>query len=252
MIHLITLSGNSERFISKGYAHKSLVDINGCSAIEIFVNNIKDFNDYKTFFLCRNEDLSFTKLKSEIKKHCPKANILGINKNKKGPVYSISKILDVIPDNDKILITYIDSIQKECLKNVEEYFLGCDGGLLVHDLKHPHWRNNQYYCLVRHNKNLICSEVIEKYNFSGLNFSKSKNCCGSNGTYYVKTGEMMKKYFHYLLSHKKTINGEYYVTQIFQEMINDGLKVKAKYTPYASFGIPEDVEDFKFWQKWFQ
>jgi len=252
MIHLITLSGNSSRFISKGYPHKSLVKVNGKSAIDIFVDGFTDFNDYKSIFLCRSQDLESTPLKNEILKKCPLAKVLGIEKNNLGPVYSISKVFDQIQDSTPITITYIDSVQKDSLKSIKDTFEECDGGILVHGFDNPHWRSNKYYCLVRHDEDMRCTEVSEKYNFNNFDFNDAHGCCGSNGTYYIKDSSLMKEYFLKLMKDKKTVNGEYYVTQIFQEMISDGLNVKVKYTPYVSFGIPEDVEDYIFWENWFE
>ena len=68
MIHLVTVSGNSERFTNKGYKHKALCNINGSSVIETFVNSFNDFSDYDTIFLCRNHDLEHTELIEEIQK----------------------------------------------------------------------------------------------------------------------------------------------------------------------------------------
>jgi len=252
MIHLITLSGNSDRFISLGYNHKALLDIDGKTSLEVFINEWEDFNEYDTIFLCRNEDLEITNLKNNILKCCPNANIFGIDRNTNGPVFSISKIFEHIPDGESILITYIDSIQRESIKNIKATFKDCDGGLLVHDLQHPHWRGNKYYCLVKHDDDNNCLEVIEKYNFNNLDFRNAKGCSGSSGSYYVKDTALMKKYFSKLMEEKRTVNEEYYVTQIFQDMIADGLKVKAMYSPYITLGTPEEVEDFLFWKRWFK
>ena len=164
----------------------------------------------------------------------------------------ISNIIDKIPDNDDILITYIDSIQQDSIKNIMRAFTGADGGLTIHNLKHPHWRNNKYYCFVRHDENNICKEVIEKYNFNNLDMNNSPGRAGSSGCYYFSSGKLMKEYFIKLMTEKRTVNSEYYVTQPFQEMIVDGLSVKAHYCPYVSFGIPEDVEDYVFWDNWFR
>lgn len=221
-------------------------------AIEIFVNYISDFNSYEKLFLCRDKDLDFTPLKRNIKMLCPKAQIVGISPNCYGPLFSLTNIFNEIQDDQKLCITYIDNIQKLSLNQLELNFTDSDGGVLVHGLSHPHWRTNQYYCLVKHNDALDCEEVIEKFNFSNLSFDDSKNCSGSNGTYYIKNGALFKKYARKILGEKNSINGEYYVTQIFHEMIKDGLKVKAWYVPYVSFGIPDDVNDFIFWSNWFK
>ena len=117
MKHIITLSGNSKRFTDKGYPHKSLLDINGKSSLKEFIDLIPDFHDYETIFLCRNDDLQRTALKQEIKKHSD-GQILGIESNKLGPLYSVSQIIDYIPDEEELIVTYIDSLQKTSLQKM--------------------------------------------------------------------------------------------------------------------------------------
>ena len=144
MKHIITLSGNSKRFIDKGYPHKSLLNISGRTSLEVFINLIPDFHDYETIFLCRNEDLKNTDLEKQIKKHA-NGQILGIEPNKLGPLYSVNQIIEHIPDDEELIITYIDSLQKTSLQKMLSEFSGFDGGLNVHDLKHPHWKFNKYF-----------------------------------------------------------------------------------------------------------
>ena len=59
MIHIVTLSGNSRRFTEKNYPHKSLLDINGKSSFQEFIELIPDFNQYETHFICRDDRSKF-------------------------------------------------------------------------------------------------------------------------------------------------------------------------------------------------
>jgi hypothetical protein len=267
MKHIITLSGSSNRFISKGYPHKAILDIDGKSSTKVFTEYIEDFEEHETIFLCRNEDL-----KGPLKKELESIGglVLGIETNSLGPLYSLRNIHDFIMDDDELLITYIDAIQKFNIGHLQKTFKGYGGGLTTHGLKHPHWRHNQYYCFVRHDGGHNCTEVIEKYNFKNIFLDVDtplemlglgeeyhrptdlNNCRGSNGSYYFQSGRLFKEYSDELIRKKKTVNGEYYVTQLYQEMIGDGVKVRTYDCPYVSFGIPEDVEDFLFWKGWFK
>jgi len=251
MTHLITLSGNSKRFTDKGLPHKSLLDINGQTSLSLFVDMIPDFHEHETIFLCREEDLESTNLREEIERKSD-GRIIGIESNTSGPLYSVNQIIDEISDNEELIITYIDSLQKTSIKKMLKEFSGFNGGLTVHDLKHPHWKFNKHFCYVQHDEDNICSEVIEKYNFDGLNFENCNGCAGSSGSYYFDKGLTYKHYSNIILKRKATINKEFYITQTYGEMIKDGLKVKAFYAPYGNLGTPEDVEDYIFWQNWFK
>lgn len=250
MKHIITLSGNSERFTSLGYPHKSLLSINGKTALKIFIDCFSDFKDFDTIFLCRKEDLQSTNLEKEIKKHS-NGKILSIDSNTLGPVYSVNQIQDHISDDEELVITYIDSLQKTSLQKMRTEFSRFDGGLNVHGFKHPHWRFNKNFCLVKHDKSLVCTDVLEKYDFNKIDFDNASGCCGSSGSYYFKSGQVYKHYSNILLNSDQRINNEYYITQIYNIMIDDGLKVKAFYAPYGNLGTPEDVEDYIFWDNWF-
>ena len=116
MIHLITLSGNSQRFLDKGYPHKALLQVGEKTSMDIFTEAFEDFNEFETIFICREEDLENTHLRERIAEAAPNARVVGVEKNNKGPIFSISKVLDQIPDDEEILVTYIDSIQKISLK----------------------------------------------------------------------------------------------------------------------------------------
>jgi len=251
MTHIITLSGNSKRFTDKGFPHKALCEASGKTVIRLFVEQFDGFNNYKTIFLCRNEDLDSTSLAQEIKSVVPLAEICGIESNKLGPVYSISRIFDKIDDNESVLITYIDSVQKIDLLKLESEFNQYDGGITIHDFQNPHWRVNKSFCLVTHDSDMIATKVMEKYDFSEFDFS-SRDCGGSSGSYYFRTAGVMKEKFNELMSKRIVVNNEYYVTQVLGEMVSLNLKIKCAYYPYVCLGTPEDVQDFRFWMNWFR
>jgi bifunctional N-acetylglucosamine-1-phosphate-uridyltransferase/glucosamine-1-phosphate-acetyltransferase GlmU-like protein len=250
MTNLVTLSGNSERFISKNLSHKALCLIDGETMISLFVKSFPDFNRYPSIFLCRQEDLDAGLMSEEIRKHVRSPSIYGIERNSLGPVYSISQIFKKIPDDDSILVSYIDAPQKIPLEKIIQDFSNCESGLSVHDFKNPHWKTSKSYCLVKHNDSLEVKEVIEKFDFSNFDFN-TPNAAGSSGSYYFSSGSLMKKEFNKLIQSSLTVNGEYYVTQAVGALSERGAKVKCSYYPYAALGVPEDLEDYEFWSKWF-
>jgi hypothetical protein len=146
MVHLITLSGNSERFKRKNLGHKALCMVERETMVSHFVKSFPDFQDYESVFVCRDQDLKETTLKDEITRCAKGAAVYGIEKNDLGPVYSISKIFDRLPDTEPILVSYVDTLQNTSLAQIELDFKNFEGGLSVHDFNNPHWRTNQSYC----------------------------------------------------------------------------------------------------------
>ena len=79
---IITLSGNSERFIAEGYPIKPLINIDGKLILDYVLdmfpsNKIKD-EDF--IFLTKSEDISKYSIESQILSR-KKSKILSINKN---------------------------------------------------------------------------------------------------------------------------------------------------------------------------
>ncbi len=258
-IHLVTISGNSTRFIDAGYQHKALCKINGETTIKKFVDSWGDFKDYETIFLCRNEDLTKSNMSQEIFKVAPDSTVMGIDTNNSGPVYSISKIFDRLDAYDQsrpILVSYIDTLQKTSLEEMFKSFKNHDAGLTVHGLKNPHWRTSRSYCLVRANSvNKEVTYIQEKYPFTDEDFTEEmdKNeqaAFGSSGNYYFKSISLMKQCFLDLMLSGTKVNNEFYVTQVVESLVNKGFVVKAYLCPYAALGVPEDLEDYAFWERW--
>jgi bifunctional N-acetylglucosamine-1-phosphate-uridyltransferase/glucosamine-1-phosphate-acetyltransferase GlmU-like protein len=249
MIHLVTLSGNSKRFTDRGYDHKALCDINGSTMVEVFVESWGDFHEHDNVFLCRDEDLGSGKLRQEIIRVAPDSRIFGIETNTGGPIYSISKIFDKLDDDQAILVSYIDTLQKTSIKKMLNDFEGYDAGMTIHNFKNPHWRNGKSYCLVEFNDDMNVTNVVEKHPFTDEDFL-DKRKSGSSGNYYFKSCATMKRYFKLLINNNIKVNDEFYVTQAIEHMVKDGLNVKAHLCPYAALGVPEDLEDYAFWDRW--
>jgi bifunctional N-acetylglucosamine-1-phosphate-uridyltransferase/glucosamine-1-phosphate-acetyltransferase GlmU-like protein len=242
---LLTLSGNSERFTSKGYPIKQLIDINGKSILNYVLDMFDGCANEDFIFLTRKNDISKYALESAILNLKPGAAIYAIDQNNYGPVYSISNIFDKIPDDEEIVISYTDFTQAW---NFQDFISFCrqtksDGCVVTHEGFHSHKLYNKSFAFLRTNGHDVL-EIQEKKAFTDA----SDNEPASNGVYYFKTGALSKKYFKQLMNEKKSVNGEYYVTLPYNLMINDGLKVthynKSK---FICFGVPDDVDCFKAW-----
>ena len=92
---------------------------------------------------------------------------------------------------------------------------------------------------------LVVSEIKEKEPYTDNHIGEH----ASTGTYYFKKGSYIKKYFQQAIDLEITYNGEYYVTLVYNLLINDGLLVHCYPTDYVTvFGTPEEIESFEAWQ----
>lgn len=243
---LLTLSGNSERFTSKGYPIKQLIDINGKNILNYVLDMFDGCADKDFIFLTRKNDIFKYGLEAAILNLKSGAAIYSIEQNNYGPVYSISNIFHKIPDDEEIIISYTDVNQKIDFQNFISFCrqTKSDGCLVTHEGFHPHKLYNKSFAFLRTN-DIDVLEIQEKKAFTEV----SDNEPASSGIYYFKTGKLLKKYFHELMNRKISVNGEYYVTLPYNLMIKEGLKVthynKGK---FISFGIPDDIDCFKAWQ----
>jgi bifunctional N-acetylglucosamine-1-phosphate-uridyltransferase/glucosamine-1-phosphate-acetyltransferase GlmU-like protein len=244
---ILTLSGNSERFTSRGYPIKSLITIDNKKIINYVLDMFPNVEDKDFLFIVKKEDINQYNIQNEIL-NIKKSNVFKIEKNNFGPVYSISNIFDNIPDDEEIIVSYCDITQKW---NFDDFLKFCresnsDGCLVTHVGFVPHKLYNKSFAFLTVNESdNTVSYVHEK---KPIDQVKPKEPA-SNGIYYFKSGALLKKYFKKLMDDKISVNGEYYVTVPYNLMIQDGLKITHYVVNnYVSLGIPTDVECFKSWK----
>jgi len=243
---IITLSGNSERFTSKGYPIKPLINVNEKLILDYVLDMfpLNQIDEKDLIFLLKNEDISQYSIEKEILKR-RKSKILTIEKNNLGPVFSISNIFSSIPDDEEIIISYCDLTQKW---NFEDFLKFCrnsnsDGCVVTHVGFHPHKLYNTSFAFLKV-KDDIVEEIQEKKSFTETSYNEP----ASNGIYYFKSGDLLKKYFNKLIKERISVNGEYYVTLPYNLMIKDNLKVTHYITKnFVCLGTPSDIICFESW-----
>jgi bifunctional N-acetylglucosamine-1-phosphate-uridyltransferase/glucosamine-1-phosphate-acetyltransferase GlmU-like protein len=243
---VITLSGNSERFTSKGYPIKSLIKIDGKKILDYVLDMFPTVKDDDFLFIVRRDDLSANAIESVIFES-KKSKIVAIDKNSLGPVYSISNAFDQIPDDEEVIVSYCDLTQNwdftDFLKHCRES--NSDGCIVTHVGFVPHKLYNKSFAFLTVSDDGTVTYVHEKKPMELV----KPNEPASNGIYYFKSGKIMKHYFNRLMNEKICVNGEYYVTVPYNLMINDGLKVTHYVAnKYACLGTPVDVECFRAWK----
>lgn len=240
------MSGNSERFTSKGYPTKSMISIDGKKIIEYVLDMFPNVKDEDFLFIVKSEDVVSYNV-HDVLYNLKNSKVFPIEKNNLGPVYSISNIFSNIPDNEEIIVSYCDITQKwdfnKFLKFCRES--NSDGCLVTHHGFLPHKLYNKSFAYLIVNEDSTVSYVHEKKPIDQIKSDEP----ASSGIYYFKSGSILKKYFNKLMDKKISINGEYYVTVPYNLMIEDGLKVTHYLVnEYVSLGIPIDVECFRSWK----
>lgn len=246
MKKIVTLSGHSQRFLDEGFTIKPLIKIEDKYIIEYVVNSIRekhetDFSDY--IFIVKDDDIWDCSIDVKLYELFPNCVVKNIPTHKEGPVFSILSVIDEIcVDEDEILVSYCDLYINW---NIEEFLQfvrigNHDGSIVSHTGFHPHRINNKYFAYMQVNgDNLL--KIQEKRPFTDDPDSEY----ASGGIYYFKSCHLLKKYCSALLESGERVNNEFYVTMVYNKMVEDGLIITHYDSKnYVCLGTPMDVEIF--------
>lgn len=244
---IIPMSGFGDRFVRAGYTDpKPLIKIDGKRIIE-YIYQMFSPND-EIIFICNDIHLKNTKMEIILKEMVPNSKIISIPNHKKGPVYTVlsTNIEEYINDEEEVIVCYCDN---PYLWNYEDFKKwvknkNSDGCILSHAGFHPHRLSPTFMAHIKEDKLKVLA-IKEKEPYTDNPVSEQ----ASTGTYYFKKGSYIKKYFQKLMDLDLNYNGEFYVTLVYNLLIEDGLNVHCYPTDFVTvFGTPEEVQNFEAWQ----
>jgi len=246
---IVPMSGIGKRFVDAGFEDpKPLIKVDGKPIIEHVCNLFP--GETKFSFICNAKHLAETNMREVLLNIKPHGNILEIPNHKKGPVYAVHLIEEIIDDEEEVIVNYCDFgtywDYKDFLKHTRER--DADGAIPSYKGFHPHMLGSTNYAFMR-DKEQWMQEIKEKEPFTNNRMEEY----ASNGTYYFKKGSFVKKYFKMLMDKDINLKGEYYVSLVYNLLINDGLKVSIYDIQHMlQWGTPQDVEEYNTWSKYFR
>lgn len=241
---IIPMAGAGNRFVEKKYdLPKPLIFVNKRRIVEYLLDSFSEEDEI--VFICNDKHLRNTYMKDILKKLRPNSEIISMPQHKYGPVYTVQKAYEYIKDDEEVIVCYCDvpfiwSFDK-FKKHIKDNKL--DGCVLTHTGFHPHSLNSTKMAFLKVQDNLML-EIKEKecYTFDHLQEH------ASSGLYYFNKGKYIKKYFDKLVEKNINYNGEYYVTLVYNLLVQDSLRVGYYDTEFVTvFGTPEEVESFEAW-----
>lgn len=247
---IIPMTGYGSRFVAAGYKElKPFISMGKKPIIQWIIDGMFP-GEKNILFVCRQEHLSTIQgMEQRLRQIAPTASICAIQKwIKKGPVYDVLCASELINDEEAAIINYCDFYMTWNWTNMKSAILdrGCEGCVPCYTGFHPHLmvsKNVYASCLTDEEDNLI--EIREKYSFE-TDKTKAKH---SPGTYYFKSGSLLKKYCKKLVDSKQELNGEYYASMPYNFMVEDGLKVwvPTNIDYFCQWGTPEDLQESLYW-----
>ena len=74
----------------------------------------------------------------------------------------------------------------------------------------------------------------------------------SNGTYYFKSGKIVKQYFQELVIKNLSINGEFYVSMVYNLLKEHNLNILIfEIEKMLQWGTPNDLKEYLLWSDYF-
>ena len=241
---IVPMAGSGNRFVQAGYTDpKPLIKVNGKRIIEYILEMFSDEDD--VVFICNENHLQETDMEKILKSLRPDSTIVSMPMHKFGPVYTVKQVYDLIEDNEEVIVSYCDNPylwdREDFINHIRKNNL--DGCILSHSGFHPHTLNNTKMAFIKEKEELVL-EIKEKECYT----DNPMNEHASTGAYYFKRGSDIKKYFDLAMEKDINHNGEYYVTLVYNLLVEDGLRVGFYDTPFATvMGTPEEVESFESW-----
>ncbi len=249
---IIPMSGLGQRFVDAGYKEpKPLIQVDGKPIIEHVVNLFPNESDIT--FICNDKHLQETNMRQILENICSTSKIFQVpTEGREGPVQAVSLIFDNIDENKEVIISYCDYgtdwDYTQFLKDTRER--NADGAVACYKGFHPHMLGTDNYAFLKETE--TCSRWMDAIQEKQPFTDNRMNEYASNGTYYFKSGAIMKKYFKILMDRKIKVKNEYYVSMVYNLLVEDNLKVSIfEIQHMLQWGTPYDLEIYKDWSKYF-
>ena len=246
---IIPMSGRGQRFINKGYkVPKPLIEVDGKPIIEHVVDMFPGEEEF--IFICAKDHLETTNMKAILNRIAPKGRIIAIEPHKLGPIYAVQQAYTYIDTDEEVIVNYCDF---GCYWDYQDFLAhtrerDADGAIPAYKGFHPHMLGTTNYAFMRDHEQWML-EIQEKKPFTDNRMAEY----ASSGTYYFKSGKLLKKYFDLTVERNLNLNGEFYVSVVYNLLIQDQLKVSIYEIQHMlQWGTPEDVEDYLYHSNYFK
>lgn len=165
-------------------------------------------------------------------------------------MYAVLQSKDHIKDDEPSIVNYSDFSMNWNYPDFKQKaeVLNFEGAVPSYSGFHPHLLHGNLYAGVKIDKDNNVLDIQEKHRYT----DDPMDTWHSGGTYYFRKGSFIKKYFQELMDRKLDINGEYYVSMVYQLMLRDNLPIYMyPITHFCQWGTPQDLEEYKSWSKAF-
>ena len=244
------MSGMSSRFSRAGYQlPKYLLEIDGKTVIQHIVDLYP--KDSEFIFVVNDKNSEETDVLNLLENICENKKVFVIPSHKFGPVYTVSHIFNEIEDDEQVVINYCDFSMYWDYQDFEKFVneTQCDGCVICYTGFHPHMLGSDNYAFCKVDENNKILEVREKQPFTDDKMSEF----ASTGTYYFRRGEYVKRFFQEMMNDDVNLNGEYYVSLIYNLLCKNNLTSLVYEVPHMlQWGTPLDLDMYLKWSNYYR
>jgi bifunctional N-acetylglucosamine-1-phosphate-uridyltransferase/glucosamine-1-phosphate-acetyltransferase GlmU-like protein len=199
-------------------------------------------------FICNNRHLADNiHMREILQGYVKKSQVIAIPPHKYGPVYTIHTSMFLIPQDEPVIIAHCDTPLGWDYEDFKQYVgeVDADGCIVSHTGFHPHTLSKTMMAYSKTAGDRVL-EVKEKACYTNNRFEEH----ASSGVYYFKKGSYVTHYFSEAIDQDINYNGEYYVTLVYNLLIENNLKVYSYVHDYVmSLGTPSDLQNYEAWQR---
>lgn len=249
MIIVIPMSGDGVRFRQAGYQTlKPFIEIDGMPMVEHAIRMFP--GEKKIVLISRKDHLQNRRYRATLKRIAPSAEVVQLPQRQPGPVPAVLAASDLINDKEPVIVNYCDfSVYWDYQDFKQQFLVGnYDGAVTTYTGFHPHLLGPNVYAGVLTNDNNLMTAIKEKHSFTEDKMASRH----SSGTYAFRSGATLKHYFKSIIDRKIMHGDEYYVSLVYQPMLEDGKRILVyDLEHFLQWGTPQDMEEYNYWSGYF-
>ena len=247
---IVPMSGSGQRFVTAGVTTpKPLLVLNGKTVLQHIVEMYPGASNF--VFICRDDHLNDPRwqLAQLIESFNIPHKIISIKPHKLGPAHAVLAAEPYLESSDAAIVNYADFTCRWdfslFLRDVSERQLAAS--MPAYRGFHPHSGGKTNYAYIAESDGLVVS-VQEKKPFTSNKVQEYT----STGAYYFSTVELLMSYVRRLLESDLNVNGEFYLSGVFELMAQDAIRSGVfEIEHFMQWGTPEDVDEYKYWSNLF-
>lgn len=244
------MSGRGTRFLEAGYKEpKPLIPVDGRPIIAHLLDQFPE--EWPKTFVCSREHLVRTPLREVLVSLAPGCTIVPIGEHSKGPVFAVLEACrlapESVPEGEPCVVNYCDFTFSWDPWRFEDFTTRtrCDAAVVCYSGFHPEYLRPTLYAYCRHEDGRVL-EVKEKGHFTKDRTREP----ASSGTYYFRSGQLVRQSFERIMREGPLINGEGYVSLACNQLARDGSDVRLFEIPwFMQWGTPADLHDYEYWSR---